>query len=285
MITVRLSGGLGNQMFQYAAGKRLAGKHGTGLRLDVGGLANAETPRKYELGAFPVEAEVFRESATRSRALRLGRRLGLPLFTPPVVVTESTFKCDPRVLAAPAECELVGYFQSARYFEDDEAAVRRSFAFKPNGVASEDPFLDQLKGKTSVSIHVRRGDYLSAPGASQVHGVLPLSYYRAACEHLLQRHPEAHFFVFSDDPEWCKGNMLDIAPRVTCVEHDAATTAVRDMGLMARCRHHVIANSSFSWWSAWLNPSSEKVVIAPRSWFRDGSIDISDLFPSDWVQL
>jgi hypothetical protein len=139
-----------------------------------------------------------------------------------------------------------------------------------------------MRSTQSISIHVRRGDYVSNTTAAQ-HGVCGLDYYRRAVEYMLARLQSAHFFVFSDDPVWTRENLV-LPGDATYVQHNVATSAFQDLRLMSLCKHHIVANSSFSWWGAWLNPGANKLVVCPKQWFVDDR-DTSSLSPANWERL
>jgi hypothetical protein len=271
-----LVGGLGNQMFQYAAGRALALRRGCELQLDAGWLESGSTVT-YALGCFPIEAEVI--SAYRHR--RRQRALELLGLAPPVR-RHTAFRFDEEVLELPGRIRLVGYWQSEKYFKDHEAAIRSEFTRKdpldePNVATAA-----EIEAATAVCVHVRRGDYVSDRQINRYHGVLPLEYYISAVELVLRSVPDAHFFVFSDDIGWCRAN-LSIGGQTTFVDHNRNQPA-DDLRLMALCRHHIIANSTFSWWGAWLATAEDPIVIAPKQWAVAEDVG-PDLIPKRWIRL
>ena len=135
--------------------------------------------------------------------------------------------------------------------------------------------------RTPVSVHVRRGDYVTNPHAARYHGMPGVDYYERALSEISAAEPDAHFFVFSDDPSWVRDN-LTFGQRLTVVDpgRDA-----EDLILLSRCHHHIVSNSSFSWWGAWLSTATGKHVIAPARWYADASADSSDLVPASWTRL
>ena len=275
MITVKLYGGLGNQMFQYAAGLRLATHHQTKLAIDLSWFETigktADTRRVYELDCFNLSAQPagFMNKVFGGRS---------------VTIKEKGFRFDPEILSAPANATLDGYWQSYLYFEDAAETIRRDFNFALPPSAPNAAMLNEIAKVTAVSLHVRRGDYITNEAANKFHGTSPLDYYRMAIEYLSARVKNPHFFVFSDDPEWCKANLtIDFA--TTYVDHNPPDKGYEDLRLMSHCKHHIVANSSFSWWGAWLNSNPEKIVVAPKIWFLDSSIDTTDLVPTSWKRL
>jgi hypothetical protein len=303
MITVSLIGGLGNQMFQYAAGKALAERHGVPLALDISGF------RDYALRPFLLDrllvpeaiASVQTEPAERpeinftrakwkGRIDRLFGKAGLPkLASSPNEYREPHFHYDPAFEALGPQTALFGYFQSERYFNSIAGNLRDWFSPRePLGDAAAAALKRIEASRLPVSVHVRRGDYLK-PGTHEVHGILGESFYRQVFDRLesMIGH-EADIFIFSDDPAAAE-QVLNFIPgsRLNHVRGDPERPW-EDMALMANCRHHVIANSSFSWWGAWLNPSSDKIVVAPRAWFVATELskrNTSDLYPAGWILI
>jgi hypothetical protein len=290
MIYVRLTGGLGNQMFQYAAGRELAQRHQTELVLDVSAYENqpeGETPRHYELGIFKHSARLadgaqVKLAAKAARASRLDKLLGRkPGIT---VVRESGFPFEPAVLKAPDNSYLIGYWQSEKYFPSVRAELLEDFTLKHEPDAANAKTAAEIAAVTAVSLHVRRGDYVTNANAAKFHGMTSLEYYREAIKQMAGQVKEPHFFVFSDDPGWCRENLKFDLP-MTFVTNNSGDKGYEDMRLMSQCRHHIIANSSFSWWGAWLNPRADKIVLAPGRWFNDSTVDTRDIYAQGWVKI
>jgi len=290
MILTRISGGLGNQMFQYAAGRRLALVRGTGLLLDLSPIDDprVKTPRRYELHAYPIRAtiasaaELEAIAARRdSLAARIARRACGGRRD---AATERHFHFDPEVLDLPDGSCLQGYWQSERYFADAADDVRRELTLERPAAARNALLLERIESCNAVSVHVRRGDYVTVAQAHATHGLCSLDYYRGAARYLAERVADPVFFAFSDDPDWVREN-LRLEGETVVVDHNGPDAGPEDLRLMSRCAHHVIANSTFSWWGAWLDPRPDKVVVAPERWFQDGARDTSDLVPASWIRL
>ena len=294
LVIARLIGGLGNQMFQYAAGRALALRCGADFKLDLSGFETYRR-RRYELDTLPICAAVATKAELaefdvdqerRSGLLdRIRRKLGFPLGSRArLVYREPHFHFDPAMMALRAPVYLDGHWQSERYFLDCSDSVRRELTptapLDPDNAA----VAAQIDAADAVSLHVRRGDYVSDPKTNYYHGTCSQQYYHSALEYIVARTQRLHLFVFSDDPEWTRHN-LRFPVATTFVAANSADRGHLDMVLMSRCRHHILANSSFSWWGAWLNPSREKIVVAPRRWFNAGASDSRDLVPQDWVRL
>lgn len=295
MICIRLEGGLGNQMFQYAAGRALALRHQTGLLLDLSMLAKKDprvTARSFELGRFGHVGQALDErSATMLRWLpRLHRLPAVSrLISQWMPVVEKSFAWQRTFNQLPDQSYLVGYWQSHRYFSDIGEILLQELEPVEELSSTSETLADQMILANSVALHVRRGDYVSLATAASFHGVLPLSYYEAALRRVGDAIVDPHVFVFSDDPKWCRDN-FPFAGAITYVTHNSGAQAWQDLVLMGRCRHHIIANSSFSWWGAWLADQRwgvpDRLVIAPARWFA-GTVEqhLRDRYPSHWESL
>lgn len=291
MIIARLNGGLGNQMFQYAAAKRLAWTRNTEVAIDVSEFSY-DPQRDYCLNHFALP-QIFinaddlwwsQRLREKSPMRKLLYRVG-GLIRPTRKLTlarEPHFHFSGSLLQLPDNTCLDGYWQSERYFSDAEEVIRSAFTIKDPIPEQNRAVLESIESSESVALHVRRGDYVSNPATYEVHGVCSLAYYEACIAYITQRINEPHFFLFSDDPEWVKKHLYLQVGRTTVVENNPA---VEDLRLMSRCKHNIIANSSFSWWGAWLNTNTNKMVLAPRRWFQDSAIDTSDLYPTRWIVL
>lgn len=288
MIVVRLMGGLGNQMFQYAIGRRLSIARDAPLVLDLDWYhrsSGSSTPRSFELHRYPTAARVattMERLSFRARASRIGHRhpwlqLGWKFYR------EATFDHDPSVLHLSGNVHLDGYWQSPLYFENIADVLRADLTPTARLSSRDVEIANQISQSNSVSVHVRRGDYVNNPSATAHHGTCTPEYYQRALALIGATHMEPHLFVFSDDTEWSR-IALSLPGRVTFVDHNGPDAAFQDLRLMSMCTHHVIANSSFSWWGAWLNPSPQQMVIAPSSWFADGRATPS-LLPPNWKRI
>lgn len=281
MIISKLQGGLGNQMFQYAAARSLAIRHNTSVALDCSWFGDSHktpgiTSRQYELGVFNLKANNIEGLSFAQRAERRLRSVK--------IVEETGFAYDQGFTKYPNNVLLHGYWQSERYFRAVESAIRKDFSFKEINDATNLGSLGLIQEVESVSIHVRRGDYVSNKAANAVHGTSGIDYYNKAIKRILTRVPTAVFFVFSDDLDWCKSN-IQTGRETHYINHNTGGNSYKDMWLMSNCRHNIIANSSFSWWGAWLNRNPEKIVYAPRDWFSDDTKDTRDIIPNDWVKV
>lgn len=288
----QIIGGLGNQMFQFAVGRALSIAYDTPLLLDIGDFTKYRLHQGFELArvfSCPVTlAEPQDISAVLGwQSSRLARRI----FSRPSLrfLRNRHFMVEPHFHYWPGICNillpnyLMGYWQSERYFADVAQIIRTDFTFRQPMSSRNLELAEEIGLANAVSLHVRRGDYVSDPKTTATNGVCPPSYFDTAIRYISTRVTAPHFFVFSDDMEWVRANLHIDHPR-HYVDHNRGSESYNDMRLMSLCRHHIIANSSFSWWGAWLNPRDDKMVIAPKKWFANSN-DSKDLFPSGWVAL
>lgn len=287
-----LLGGLGNQMFQYAAGRALALRKQVPLKLDTTGFAAYRLHQGFELQrVFSCGIELASRADIRNvlgwQATPLVRRvLQKPLCSAlrkHAFVVEPHFQYWPEINHVPDACYLSGYWQSERYFKDAEAVIRADFSFRQPLSSVNEQVAEHMQRVNAVSLHVRRGDYVSDSRTHATHGVCPADYYAAAMQHMAERVDNVHFFVFSDDMQWVR-EYLQFEHPVDFMEHNRGEASHNDMHLMSLCKHHIIANSSFSWWGAWLNPRADKKVIAPQKWFANNNVT-DDLYPPGWTRL
>ena len=144
--------------------------------------------------------------------------------------------------------------------------------------------LSLIRTVNSVSLHIRRGDYVSNPDTNSALGTCSLEYYRHCIEHIASNVENPHFFLFSDDINWVRDN-LKIKYPTTVVDGNSADTNYADLHLMSNCKHNIIANSSFSWWGAWLNNNPDKIIIAPKIWFANSPLTPKEIIPENWLKL
>jgi hypothetical protein len=291
---VRLEGGLGNQMFQYAAGRAVALRTGRTLVLDPTAIPRGPSSRDYGLGAFRIDERFVHRLERLVIRAQVGSRVPPPLKAAARVLSgrsctllvdrQSGF--DPRLFAAPGNLVLQGPWQCAGYAElDPEVAgqLRRDFALRAALPAAAAGVAAEIAACEAVGVHVRRGDYVSDPVIAAVHGVQPAEYYAAAADAIASRVTAPRFFVFSDDVSWAEAHLRLPGPAYFVRETAGLHPAV-DLRLLAACRHFVIANSTFSWWAAWLSEAAEKIVFAPRRWFAAAEPP-EGLIPPGWITV
>lgn len=299
MDIIRMTGGLGNQMFQYALYLKLC-EMGREVKFDDVTEYRLENARPIMLWAFDIsypKASRTEINEITDGFLKLSHRIRRKLFgRRSLEYHEEDCNFDRQVLEKdPAY--LTGYFQSEKYFKDVEDQVRKAFTFsnriweglEPGLKEKTENYLARIQTSLSVSIHVRRGDYLTT---SEVFGgICTEEYYRSAVGRMLEHFPEALFFVFSNDVQWVRewisrlcGQQENLTEdRFVVIEGTTEETGYLDMFLMSRCRHYILANSSFSWWGAWLNPSENKEVIAPSVWFNNQ--DSKDIYTEKMIRI
>ena len=292
MVISNIIGGLGNQMFQYASGRALSLKLEASLKLDVSNFGGYGLHQGFELdrlfaAEIELASEVDKQAVLGWQKGRVIRRIlkksSLAFARNKNYIVEPSFTYWSGINDLKDNIYLDGYWQSEKYFGEFAATIRADFAFKLALSAKNLEIASQISNANAVSLHVRRGDYVSNKKTNSVHGVCSPDYYRDAIKTILKRVENPVFFVFSDDIAWVRNN-LSIDAETVFVNHNAGKESYNDMRLMSLCQHHIIANSSFSWWGAWLNSKENKIVIAPKKWFVNQS-NIVDLLPSNWVTL
>jgi hypothetical protein len=299
LVVIKIMGGLGNQLFQYAMGRQLALRRGVPARLDAAFFSNrspvAHTLRPYELGIFsnlaiqPLnDAESQQLARTEQLPYRLynkfRRMLGLtPAFL--YLGEGEYFQPNSLVLGGGPPAYLLqveGHWQNEAYFIDIIATLRQELAFPPFIDSANQAVAEQLRANTrpTVSVHVRRGDYMQNPAF----GMCSVEYYERALAYMRQHLTEPLFFVFSDDLAWAREN-LPLPVDTTYIDWNRGENSYRDMHLMSLCQNHVIANSSFSWWGAWLNPRSDKLVVSPQVWMDNPRVMTERVVPTAWIKV
>jgi hypothetical protein len=292
MVITRLIGGLGNQMFQYAVGRRLAHEMGVELKLDITGFQSYKL-RTYSLGNLNIqenfatleEIKALTKPTIAGRILaKLWHRSPRP---PKTYIREKHFHFDPNILKLSDNVYLEGYWQSEKYFADIAGILRQEFTIKTPQTGKNKELGEKIATCESVSLHIRRGDYACNPHTKDVHGLCGIDYYFRCVEQISQMAKKPHFFIFSDDPKLPRDSFKESYP-TTFVNHNGADEDYEDLHLMSQCKHHIIANSTFSWWGAWLNGRSDKIVFAPSQWFakeEQASRKMTDLLPANWIVL
>lgn len=288
---MRIKEGLGNQMFQYAVGRSLAIQKRTALVLDKW-LFETYTYRKFELTRFQISGEflskrrrIWEDQLHRRRVWRLRPLLETLCFPfVPKYIQDLEQGFDERLAKINGDIYLDGFWQSERYFNSIRDILLKEFTFKEAADAENSRMLSRIGSCNAVCVHIRRGDYVSTPHGRQTHGVCSLEYYHGGFEYIRKRITDPVFFVFSDDPEWAASNFSNFQS-TTVVSHNVGRDDIEDMRLMMNCRHFIIANSTFSWWSAWLSQNPDKIVIAPKRWFASPTQPDKDRVPESWIRL
>lgn len=271
MITSQLMGGMGNQMFQYALGITLSEQFKIPFSIDLSYLNRRDfghlfVYRNYDLDIFDINPsfEVEVDLVIEEKQFNFDSNLNQLISS----------NIDKNIL-------LVGQWQSPLYF--NEELVRNHFQFKDK-VEKSDIYtfnlLNRIKNSESVMINVRRSDYLNG----DFHGVYGLDYINKAVSIIKESVSNPEFFIFSDDIEWCQENIN--LPNMTIVSHRYKGNKFSYyLQLMMNCKHFIIPNSTFAWWAAWLNPNTDKLVVAPKRWFNRDEINTGDLIPNNWIRI
>jgi len=293
MIITKIYGGLGNQLFQYALGKSLALKNNTPLKLDISFFEQEQahvTYRKYGLSDFNINAVI----ATAEEVNKIKRNHLKGLFKSIYwrlqyrkpyykqnYIKEKSFTFDNNILNSPQNIYLDGYWQSPKYFENIRNILLKELSLKNPLNISEQQYFEKIQNTNSVSIHVRRGDYISNPKHTEIYAQLGMNYYNSAIAYIKEKVEKPSFFIFSDDMDWVKTNFKTIE---NCIFIDS-NNAAHSLSLMSACKHNIIANSTFSWWGAWLNYNEYKIVIVPQKWFVSEKINKKDMCPESWLAI
>ena len=300
MVIVKLMGGLGNQMFQYALARHISMRHNSELKMDLSFLLD-RTPRDnfvyrdYDLGIFNV-VESFatiddvrkiintKSSGIKNKIIKISKSFKINL-EPKNVAEDGIFynygKFYPSILDQAGDIYLDGYWQSENYFKDIESVIRKDFSFKESFDERVSDLANTISLHNSVFVNIRRGDFVN----NAFHGTLGNDYYFDAVKKMKEKIKDPVFYVFSDDIDWCKQN-LDLGCELNFIGHDFAGVKFSSyLHLMSLCKHSVIANSSFAWWAAWLNANPEKIVIAPKQWYADENANKCDIVPESWIRM
>lgn len=284
MIIVQINGGLGNQLFQYSTAKALSIKKNVPLLLDMSWFA--QTGKKDGLHYFPVPERIATEFELKpfyERGLIKKAVQRLKISKNREIYREKFFHFDPNLFKVNDRVFLKGIWQSEKYFIDQDEAIRQTLTIKEQYTSHLSSIAAELHSTNSISIHVRRGDYLT-PVALDVLGLQELDYYKTAWSEIKSKVPNAQVYFFSDDTRYVEEELMPIIPG-TILSRQKADNYIEDFYLMSQCKHNIIANSSFSWWAAWLNNNPDKLVIAPKKWFNNGPKDTEDLIPDSWNRI
>lgn len=288
MIIVKLIGGLGNQMFQYALGRHLSEKNNVEFKIDISGFESYKLHR-YSLNTFNTKnniASKYEIDKFKKYKVRPGKKWFLYnkfIADNLKYFQEKEFSFNPKVLDIKDNAYIDGYWQSEKYFKEIESLLKHEFTLKKEFENVDNKILETIVANDSVSLHIRRSDYVTREKTNQIHGICSLKYYNTAILKIKEIIKNPFFFVFSDDMPWVKENLKLDYP-VVYVDHGQGKN-YEDLILMSRCKHNIIANSTFSWWGAWLNENPNKIVIAPKKWFNDESKNTKDLIPDGWITL
>ena len=294
MIIVKLMGGLGNQLFQYAFGRALSIEKGDKLKFDLTayskqGKKEFITPRTYALDQFNLTDFKFASENEIMKFKTIRRYNFFGSFQAKInnyrfkTVEETAFNFHKVSNLKGKNFYFEGYWQTEKYFKHVENVVRREFVLKEAFSIEDLPITKEVRSCNSISLHIRRGDYVTSSDTNNFHGVCSLEYYAKAVDLISQKISKPIFYVFSDDIDWARQNIkVDFETKFIA---DLNLKDCQEMMLMSYCKHNITANSSFSWWGAWLNQNKNKMVVVPFNWFANKELDTTDLIPKGWHKI
>lgn len=289
MLIIRVTGGLGNQMFQYAFYKMLLDIGKDEVKLDTFAFKDYSLHNGYELENIfninPNKAnqdeinKLKKENNILLKLLYKFKRNKNCIIRNELIFDESMLNLKNKYLQ--------GYWQSEKYFLNVKNEILKDFKFKSFDDIKNINLMNIIKKNNSTSIHIRRGDYLNQENRKFYGGICNDNYYLSAINLIKKKVDRPLFIVFSNDIEWCKKffNNKFKDDKFIYVDWNKGENSYKDMQLMSICDNNIIANSSFSWWGAWLNAKDEKIVIAPSKWMNFKQNDINDIIPSGWLKI
>lgn len=294
MVVVKLMGGLGNQMFQYAVARSLSIENNTELKLDISFLLDRSPRpnfvfRDYDLGVFNIKARIAEASEVDiiTRKSLLEKVMVKAGIRETKLYREKYFHFDPQVMRLKPPIYLEGYWQSYLYFQNIADVIRKEFTLKDIIPYSIQQMAHKIRiCNESVCLNVRRGDFVSNPESKRVHGVCDKNYYDRALAYLCRFLKKPNIFVFSDDIEWCQSQFKYDFP-ITFMMHEefAGPKFSHYFYLMTQCHHFIIPNSTFAFWAAWYPENQNKIVVAPKNWFNNYSANTNNLIPASWIRI
>ena len=298
MVTIFFRGGLGNQMFQYAFGLELAKKNNTELVLDTVVVRDRFPRRNFTYRTFDL-SEVFTVEPRLTMLSRYANTLPIPglwlgldllsvavrnFFGRVTVLRQKEHAFfDPAILNVRGNILLVGRWESEKYFADVAHDIRAAFKFRYSLAGDAEKIAEEIKKTNSISLHVRRGDFVKFEKVTKAMGEIGAPYYEGAIAYIASHVKDPHFFVFSNDVAWAKDNIKTGLPTTFLDGGSAGPKDAFHLELMSLCEHHIVANSTFSWWGAWLDPRPNKIVVAPKIW--QAAAMGQDTVPDSWVRL
>ena len=285
MIYSRIRGGLGNQLFQYSVARSLADQLGVSLGLDIREYNNSS---KFKMGLanFNIRADLnpvglIKHKKDGKISYVLENLSGKHKH----VYYERFLGFDKNILTKPDNSYLKGYWQTEKYFVKNKVNILNDLKIINRQNDKNKTISSEIANNTSVSLHIRRGDYISNSAYNSTHGTCSLTYYANAVNYLINKiGGNFKVFAFSDDPKWVSSN-LKLPVDIYFVNNNSSDYNYEDLRLMSECDHNIIANSSFSWWGAWLNKNHNKTVITPSKWYADKSAKNADITPANWIKI
>ncbi|TWT86344.1 Glycosyl transferase family 11 [Neorhodopirellula pilleata] len=275
-------------MFQFAAGLALSLRHDTGIELDARSFER-DRLRKFSLFNFGLRPTTATETLKKWPPVRRGLvnfpwwkiRHGIGVQ----YVRERGPISQENIAQIGPSAYLHGYWQNERYFADHASEVRRALRIVSPIDPTNQKWLDRIRDRAAISVHVRRSDYTTDAVNQNLYATCDLNYYVNSAEYLAENiSSKPYFMVFSDDPEWSAAN-LRLPGEADFVAHNSGDAFIEDLRLMSACRHHIIANSTFSWWGAWLGENPDRTIVAPANWYRDAVRDLNNPIPPNWIRI
>ncbi|HDM8185454.1 TPA: alpha-1,2-fucosyltransferase [Vibrio harveyi] len=288
MIRIKCVGGLGNQMFQYAAGFALSKKLGVDLLLDLSAFNSYDT-NPLRINHFNISSSISNEPKFADKVFCRNILVKYDLYKKLMskkYFFEKGLEYNNSFNRIKDEITLVGYFQSEKYFHKYRDEIKNEFTLIDELPIEAKIIAEKISNTNSIAVHVRRGDYITNSENMAIHGVCDVDYYKRAHVYLNEHgliNDETKFFIFSNDLDWCSENMRFLGD-IVIVDGNSARPEI-DMYLMSLAKSQIIANSTFSWWGAWLNENIDKTVVAPSNWFASESFVNNDMIPTDWVKI
>lgn len=279
MIIVKLKGGLGNQLFQYAFGTFLSSQKNESLKLDISSLGSKnDTKREYQLNKFNIKAGI-----SSPEELKKFKPSAWSDFLHKKILRQFHIGWEPNILQSKSTY-FEGYFQSYKYLDSIRNQLLSEITLKNPIANTYQEILNKIKNTNSVAIHIRRGDFTDNQKIKLIHQTINLDYYQKAITIIKQKIANPTWYIFSDDIEWAKAN-LQIDQLTIFVSPPEGSDQAQELILMSKCKHQIIANSTFSWWAAYLNQNPNKIVIAPKKWNNRYQKYYQHLLPNDWITL
>ena len=290
-------GGLGNQMFQYAFGIKQSKNNKTDLLLDLeyfNETRSTDTKREYGLDVFNINSRIasrkelslvsFPAYCRKALLVKQIKKIFIRKLSKYIYYKEKCFEYTPVLNVEKGFIYYEGYWQSEKYFKEYKEDLLKLFTLNDKLKPDTEYLKNIIRKENAISLHIRHGDYVNNAKINSYHGTCNLNYYKKAIYYIQQRIVNSYIFVFSDDIKWARDNLKNNG-NITFVDLFNKAPDAEEMYLMSQCKHNIIANSSFSWWGAWLNQNQGKIVIAPKKWFKDKSINTKDLIPEKWIRL
>lgn len=285
MVIVKILGGLGNQMFQYAYAKSLE-QNGYSVKIDISGFKDYVS-HKYGLDKYNIDLQISEKHENdtfykNTLFCKILRKIGVDFSSS---IKEKDLRFDNKLLNIKDNSYIEGYFQSEKYFKNIKEIILDQFIINQQISIYTKEIEKQIRNsKNSCSIHVRRGDFINNTNIT-IHGMCDIEYYKRAMKFLEQKERDINYFIFSCDIDWVKDNL--IVKNAIYIETKEKRLPHEDIYLMSLCKNNIIANSTFSWWGAWLNQNQNKIVIAPKIWFADKKLQeqSKDIVCQEWIKI